>query len=108
MNKNVVQYKNHWEVTDLACLKCGRETNDVFCAECQQVFSKYPVKSDTPIALPDREAYYAEKRSNQPKRKATAEEQNVQLRKLLKVLLVLWGITALTLAAFILLWILFL
>lgn len=91
----------------MACLKCGRNTKDVFCDECKQSIEKYPVKPDTPISIPDREAYFTRKKTTQPKRKATAEEQNLQLRKLLKFLLILWSITAMALVVFILLWIFF-
>ena len=91
----------------MACLKCGRATKDVFCDECKQIIDQYPVKPGTPVSIPDREAYFEQKRANQPRRKATTEEQNQQLRKLLKILLVLWGITAAALAVFILLWIFF-
>lgn len=89
------------------CLKCGKTARDVFCDECKANMEKYPVKPDTPVSLPDREAYFAQKKVSQPKRKATAEEQNIQLRKLLKLLLILWLITAVALVVFILLWIFF-
>ncbi len=91
----------------MACLKCGRNTKDVFCDECMQIIEQYPVKPDTPISIPDREAYFARKKTAQPKRKATAEEKNVQLRKLIRFLLFLWGVTAVALVVFILLWIFF-
>lgn len=89
------------------CLKCGKTCKDVFCAECVQNMENYPVKPGTPVSIPDREAYFTQKKAQQPKRKATAEEQNASLRKLLKFVLFMWGITALALAVFILLWIFF-
>lgn len=67
----------------------------------------YPIKPETPVSLPDREAYFARKKAAQPKRKATVEEKNAQLRKLVKFLLILWSVTAAALAVFILLWIFF-
>ena len=91
----------------MACLKCGKATNDVFCEECAKDMENYPVPPATPVSIPDREAYIAVKRANAPKRKATAEEQNKFLRKLLKFLLVAWLLTAVALAVFILLWIFF-
>lgn len=91
----------------MACLKCGKETNDVFCDRCKADMAQYPVNPGTPVSVPDREAYFAVKRATKPKRKATAEEQNVSLRKLLKFLLILWLLTAAALAVFILLWIFF-
>lgn len=89
------------------CLKCGKESKDVFCEECTRIMDSYPVKPGTPISIPDREAYFAQKKAQQPKRKASAEEQLVFLRKLIKFVLILWGITAIALVVFILLWIFF-
>ena len=94
-------------MTDLACLKCGKETKDVFCESCKAEMNRYPVNPGTPVSVPDREAYITRKRANKPKRKATAEEQNRFLRKLAKFLLILWGLTAAALVVFILLWIFF-
>lgn len=91
----------------MACLKCGKVTNDVFCESCKTEMDQYPVNPGTPVNVPDREAYFAVKRANKPKRKATAEEQNAFLRKLLKFLLILWLLTAAALVVFILLWIFF-
>ena len=91
----------------MACLRCGKSTTDVFCDECKQDVKNYPVNPGTPVNIPDREAYFAVKRANKPKRKATAEEQNVTLRKLLKLMLCLWLLTAAALAVFIFLWIFF-
>ena len=71
------------------CLKCGKDSKEVFCEECRQTMEQYPVKPGTPVSIPDRETYFAQKKAQQPKRKATAEEQLVQARKLLKVLFVL-------------------
>ena len=91
----------------MACLKCGKETNDVFCESCKAKMEQYPVNPGTPVSVPDREAYITRKKANKPKRKATAEEQNRSLRKLAKFLLILWGATAAALVVFILLWIFF-
>ncbi len=91
----------------MACLKCGKESSDVFCESCRAEMEQYPVNPGTPINVPDREAYFAVKRANKPKRKATVEEQNASLRKLSKFLLILWLLTAAALAVFILLWIFF-
>lgn len=40
----------------MKCIRCARETteNHVFCDECLKEMELYPVKSDTPIVLPDR------------------------------------------------------
>lgn len=91
----------------MACLRCGKAATDVFCDECKQEIEKHPVNPGTPVSIPDRETYFAVKRANKPKRKATAEERNITLRKLLKFMLFLWLLTTLALAAFIFLWIFF-
>lgn len=89
------------------CLKCGKDSQDVFCDDCKQIMENYPVKPDTPVSIPDRNAYFAQKRSLQPKRKATAEEKLTQLRKLFKLVLLMWGMTAVALVVFIFLWLFF-
>ena len=91
----------------MVCLRCGKATNDVFCESCRAEMEQYPVNPSTPVSVPDREAYFARKKANKPKRKATAEEQNRSLRKLAKFLLILWLLTTAALAVFILLWIFF-
>ena len=91
----------------MACLRCGKTTTDVFCETCTQEMTYYPVNSNTPISIPDREAYFAQKRANKPKRKATAEEKNVSLRKTVRFLLIMWLLTFLVAAAFAALWIFF-
>ena len=91
----------------MACLKCGKESSEVFCESCKAEMGQYPVNPGTPVSVPDREAYIAQKRANKPKRTATAEERNIFLRKLAKFLLILWGLTAAALVVFILLWIFF-
>ena len=89
------------------CLKCGRESREVFCEDCQNEAKSYPVKPDTPAIIYDRNAYFAQKKLAQPKRKITPERRIIRLRKVIKFLLILWGITAVALAVFILLWLFF-
>ena len=36
----------------MKCLKCGRETDQTFCADCRAEMEKYPVKPGTIILLP--------------------------------------------------------
>ena len=91
----------------MACLRCGKTATDVFCEACKQEMTYYPVNPGTPISIPDREAYIAHKKANKPKRKATAEEKNVSLRKIVRFLLVMWLLTILAAAAFAALWIFF-
>lgn len=82
------------------CLKCGRQTKDkeVFCPDCLAVMAVSPVKSDTPVILPQRKA--STPRSAQ-KKIPKAEEIITQLQKKLKalriavaVLLILFTIAA--------------
>ncbi len=36
----------------MTCLKCGRETEQMFCESCREGMEKYPVKPGTIILLP--------------------------------------------------------
>ena len=49
------------------CLKCGGETPEqqLFCPDCLQSMESYPVRPDTPIQLPKRQAAAPVKRSRQ-------------------------------------------
>lgn len=40
----------------MKCIRCARDTteNHVFCDECLKEMELYPVRSDTPVVLPDR------------------------------------------------------
>ena len=63
------------------CLKCGKETKgeQVFCDSCLQVMDAYPVRSDTPIHLPNREAHPSKKQVHR-KKAIPLEEQIQQLK----------------------------
>ena len=58
--ENQVYYRNRIqkEGEPMDCMKCGRQTQDknVFCKNCLADMEKYPVKSDTPVVLPQRKA----------------------------------------------------
>ena len=65
------------------CLKCGKDTKgeQVFCNSCLDVMDAYPVKSDTPIQLPKRNAPQpSSKKSSQRKKAIPAEEQIQNLK----------------------------
>ena len=64
----------------MICMKCGREIadNQAFCEGCLQVMDTYPVKSDTPIQLPNRQPTPAAKKPTHRKRVLSPEEQLVQ------------------------------
>lgn len=68
------------------CLKCGRDTESaqVFCDACLECMSQFPVKPDTVVTLPHREAAPAAKKQPPRKRPLSPEEQVVLLRKHLR------------------------
>ena len=63
------------------CLKCGKETKgeQVFCDSCLQVMDAYPVRSDTPIHLPNRETQPSKKQAH--RKKAISPEEQIQQLK---------------------------
>ena len=69
----------------MTCLKCGRNTEDehVFCQECLNVMDKYPVKSNTPVHLPQH-AFTPSKKPAPRKRTISSEEQVLILRRKLR------------------------
>ena len=85
------------------CLKCGKETkgDQVFCDSCLQVMDTYPVRSDTPIHLPNRIEAQPSKKAAPRKKAIPPEEQIQQLRAANRrlVLIVLGLILALGLCA---------
>lgn len=64
------------------CLKCGKETagEQVFCDSCLQVMDAYPVRSDTPIHLPNRAEPQPSKKTAHRKKAIPPEEQIQQLK----------------------------
>ena len=50
----------------MACLKCGRESDQTFCESCRETMEKYPVKPGAVVILPR-------------ERKAPAKQQPVRL-----------------------------
>ena len=63
------------------CMKCGKEVgeNRVFCDDCLEVMSHYPVRQGTAVHLPAI-SHSAEKKAAPKKRQPTAEERLVRLR----------------------------
>ena len=70
------------------CLRCGRETADqqVFCNGCLDDMARHPVKSDTPIYLPNRKATDAPKKHRRQKKERSPEEIIESLRKRIRFL----------------------
>lgn len=64
------------------CMKCGKEIaeNRVFCDDCLEVMSQYPVRPGTAIHLPNN-APSAEKKATPKKRQPTTEEYLARFRK---------------------------
>ena len=58
------------------CMKCGKEIDDsqVFCDDCLEVMSQYPVKKGTPLHLPSA-APSEEKKPAPKKRQLSVEER---------------------------------
>lgn len=85
------------------CLKCGKDTvgSQVFCDACLDGMSQFPVKPDTVVILPRREAQAFVKKQSPRKRPVPPEEQVVHLKKQLRharfalaVLFLLLGLAA--------------
>ena len=58
------------------CLKCGRESSkqQVFCDSCLQGMTRYPVKPDARVQLPQRDTPPPSKKAGRQKRIASPEE----------------------------------
>ena len=63
------------------CMKCGKEIGEtrVFCDDCLEVMSRYPVKQGTHVHLPST-ATATEKKPAPKKRQPTPEEYLVRFR----------------------------
>ena len=84
------------------CMKCGAEIEEdrVFCEKCVEVMKKYPVKPGIAIQLPRREEYNSAKKSAPRRRQAPGPEEKIRaLKKRLRIMVVLWLVTLLLLAA---------
>ena len=74
------------------CMKCGCDISEeqVFCDDCLESMSRYPVNPNTPVVLPKRTATPVSKKV--PRKKAISPETQIQILKhrirLLFVLLV--------------------
>jgi len=66
----------------LYCLKCGRDTGgkQVFCKACQDTMKRYPIKPDTKVLLPQREATPVSRRQGPRKRPLSTEERFSRLK----------------------------
>ncbi len=82
------------------CLKCGKETRseNVFCDGCLETMERYPIKPDTPVQLPRRQAASAAKK--QTRRRILTQEEIIQrLKVTVRVLIACLLISCLTIGS---------
>lgn len=81
------------------CLKCGKETEatQVFCPECLEQMSRYPVKPGTPVHLPNRPAVH--ERQPVRKRERTPSQTIAELQTLIRWLTVTIAVLSVLLCA---------
>ena len=75
-------------MNDMICMKCGRDValGQAFCKDCLEDMSHYPVNPATPIQIPVQPpAVHTSRRSNRPRKTKKLEEQNLRLRKLVRL-----------------------
>lgn len=71
----------------MACLKCGRETEQMFCEDCRAVMEKYPVRPDAILLLPKARSATAHK--NPVRRQAiSADAQIAALKHTVRALII--------------------
>lgn len=68
----------------MACLRCGAkiEENQSFCPDCLRIMEEHPVKPDTPIFIPQRDAKVAPKRSAPRKKRVSHADRVVRLKSM--------------------------
>lgn len=72
----------------MTCMKCGREIplGQVFCKDCLEDMSHYPVNPATPVQIPVQlPPVHANRRSARSKKAKKPEEQVLRLKKLVRV-----------------------
>lgn len=70
----------------MECIKCGRETDQTFCAQCRETMKDYPVKPGSVVQLPKSKPDYAQRRNVRRTAQITPEMQVEQLKKKLRKL----------------------
>ena len=85
----------------MQCMKCGKDTpaGSAFCEECVAQMEKYPIKPGTVVQLPRRSKQVSQKKANARRSAMPPEEQVVRLKRLVRILIILWLVTVLTAAA---------
>lgn len=72
----------------MTCMKCGREIalGQVFCKDCLEDMSHYPVNPATPVQIPVQPpAVHTNRRNTRSKKPKKPEEQVIRLRKLVRL-----------------------
>lgn len=84
----------------MSCMRCGRNTanGQVFCEQCQESMTRYPVKSDAPIHLPVHKPRDPGAKPVRRKKELSAEEMVPLLQKKIRRLLLALIVTLLALA----------
>ncbi len=79
------------------CLKCGKEIPEkqVFCETCLAVMEQFPIKPDTKIFLPKRDAPSVSKKAPVRKKVLSPEERIPKLKKAIHILSVSLAIAVL-------------
>ena len=86
----------------MSCMKCGRdiEEGQVFCPDCLAVMERYPVKPGIAIQLPGKKEHPVQKKAHVKRRQPPAPEEVIlKLKRRLKMIVILWLVTLLLLAA---------
>lgn len=68
------------------CMKCGREValGQVFCKDCLEDMSHYPVNPATPVQIPPAPPVQVPRRNSRTKKPKKPEEQIIRLRKIIR------------------------
>lgn len=72
----------------MTCMKCGREISlgQVFCKDCLEDMSHYPVNPATPIQIPVQPpSLHTTRRNPRSKKTKKPEEQVLRLKKLVRI-----------------------
>lgn len=81
------------------CMKCGKEISgkQAFCDSCLEVMARFPVKPETRVLLPNRDASAAAKKSPVRKNALSAEERLARTKKAIQWLSIALAATFLAL-----------
>lgn len=72
----------------MSCMKCGREITlgQVFCKDCLEDMSHYPVNPATPVQIPVQPpVLHTNRRNSRTKKGKKPEEQILRLQKLVRI-----------------------